>query len=172
MDPITTAIVATLPALASDLIKSSVKDAYAALKAIIRRKWGDASPVAKSIDALEANPKSGAQAEAVAQHIAAVNATADAEVMKVLAKLIDELTKEGIGGEAITRIGTSHGLSSAFLAFQAGIEQRAVFEHGADDVEKTVADGAQSAGMAATAGLQSKMLGFLFSSHRLAASAK
>jgi hypothetical protein len=107
MDPITTAIVATLPALASDLIKSSVKDAYAALKAIIRRKWGDASPVAKSIDALEASPKSGAQAEAVAQHIAAVNATADAEVMKALAKLIDELKKEGIGGEAITRIGVN-----------------------------------------------------------------
>ena len=56
--------------------------------------------------------------------------------------------------------GTSHGLSSAFSAFQAGIEQRAVFEHGAGDVEKTVADGAQSTGMAATAGLQSKILGF------------
>ena len=55
---------------------------------------------------------------------------------------------------------TSHGLSSAFLAFQAGIEQRAVFEHGAGDVEKTVADGAQSTGMAATAGFQSKILGF------------
>ena len=58
------------------------------------------------------------------------------------------------------RHGTSHGLSSAFLAFQAGIEQRAVFEHGAGDVEKTVADGAQSTGVAATAGLQSKVLGF------------
>ena len=56
--------------------------------------------------------------------------------------------------------GTSHGLSSAFLAFQAGIEQRAVFEHGAGDVEKTVADGAQSASMAATAGFQSKIFGF------------
>jgi hypothetical protein len=57
-------------------------------------------------------------------------------------------------------MGTSHHLSSRFLAFQEGIEQLAVFEHGAGDVEKTVADGAQSTGMAATAGLQSKILGF------------
>ena len=58
------------------------------------------------------------------------------------------------------RLWTSHGLSSAFLAFQAGVEQRAVFEHGAGDIEKTVADGAQSTGMAAAAGFQSKILGF------------
>ena len=55
---------------------------------------------------------------------------------------------------------TSHRLSSAFLALEAGVEQRAVFEHGAGDVEETVADGAESAGMAAAAGFQSKILGF------------
>jgi disulfide oxidoreductase YuzD len=58
LDPITTAIVATLPVLASDLVTKSVKDAYEGLKAVIRRKWGEASPVAKSVDALEASPKS------------------------------------------------------------------------------------------------------------------
>jgi hypothetical protein len=104
MDAITTAIVAALPALASDLIKSSVRDAYAALKAIIRRKWGDASPLAKSVEALEANPKSKDQAEALAEHVAAANATADAEVMQVLAKLVNELKKEGIGGTAVAQI--------------------------------------------------------------------
>jgi disulfide oxidoreductase YuzD len=104
MDPITTAIVAAIPALASDLIKSSVKDAYAGLKAIIRRKWGDASPVAKSVDALEANPKSKGQAEVLAEHIDAVNATGDAEVMQALAKLVDQLKKEGIGGTEVAQI--------------------------------------------------------------------
>jgi hypothetical protein len=59
-------------------------------------------------------------------------------------------------------LGTSRGLSSAFLAFQAGVEQRAVFEHGAGDVEKTVADGPESAGMGTAAGFQSKILGFTF----------
>jgi hypothetical protein len=104
MDPITTAILAVLPALASDLVKSSVKDAYAGLKAIIRRKWGDASPVAKSVDALEANPKSKGQAEVLAEHVAAINATADAEVMQALAKLVEQLKKEGIGGTDVAPI--------------------------------------------------------------------
>jgi hypothetical protein len=36
MDPITTAIVVALPAVASDLVKTSLKDAYATLKVIIR----------------------------------------------------------------------------------------------------------------------------------------
>jgi len=46
------------------------------------------------------------------------------------------------------------------LALEAGIKQRAVFEHGAGDVEKTVADGAERAGMPATASFQSKIFGF------------
>jgi hypothetical protein len=104
MDPITTAIVAALPALASDLAKSSVKDAYAGLKAIIRRKWGDTSPVAKSVDALEANPKSKDQAAVLSEHVTDVNATADVEVMQALRRLGDALKKEGIGGESIAQI--------------------------------------------------------------------
>ena len=48
------------------------------------------------------------------------------------------------------------------MALEAGVEQRAVFEHGAGDVEETVADGAESAGMAAAASFQSKILGFAF----------
>jgi hypothetical protein len=104
MDPITTAIVAVLPTLASDLIKLPVQDAYEGLKAIIRRKWGDASPVAKSIDALEANPKSKGQAEVLAEQVAAVNATGDAEVMSALTRLTEELKKEDTGGTTVSRI--------------------------------------------------------------------
>jgi hypothetical protein len=46
------------------------------------------------------------------------------------------------------------------LALQAGIEQHAVFEHGASNVEKPVADSAQCTGMAATAAFQGKILRF------------
>jgi len=104
MDPITTAIVAVIPALAADLLKSSAKDAYEGLKAVIRRKWGDASPIAKSVDALEANPESKGQATVLAENVAAANATSDAEVIQALARLVDELKKDGIGGKAIARI--------------------------------------------------------------------
>jgi disulfide oxidoreductase YuzD len=104
MDPITTAILATIPALASDLLKSSAKDAYEGLKAVIHRKWGGTSPIAKSVDALEAKPKSTEQATALAENVAKANATADSEVMQALSKLVDELKKDGIGGKAVARI--------------------------------------------------------------------
>ncbi len=45
-------------------------------------------------------------------------------------------------------------------SFEGGVERRAFFEHGAGDVEQTVTNGAQSAGMAAAAGFQGKILGF------------
>src|SRR5271157_5246810 len=54
---------------------------------------------------------------------------------------------------------TSHRLASAFLRFEAGVERRAVFQHGARDVQQTVADGTQSTGMAAAAGFQCKIFG-------------
>jgi hypothetical protein len=104
MDPITTAVVAALPALASDLVKSSVKDAYEGLKAVICRKWGATSAVAKSVDALEANPKSKGQASVLAENVAAAKATSDAEVMQAVAKLVDELKKAGLGGKAVAAI--------------------------------------------------------------------
>jgi hypothetical protein len=104
MDPITTAIVATLPVLASDLVKSSVKDAYEALKSVIRRKWGTTSALSKSLDDLEANPQSKGQATVLAEKVSAAKATADVEVMEALAKLVDELKKEGIGGKVIAAI--------------------------------------------------------------------
>jgi hypothetical protein len=104
MDPITTAIVAVLPALASDLVKSSIKDAYEGLKAVIHRKWGAASPIAKSVHDLEASPKSKGQATVLAEHVAKENATADTEVMQALGKLVDVLKAEGIGGKEVARI--------------------------------------------------------------------
>jgi hypothetical protein len=104
MDPITTAIVAALPAVASDLVKSSVKDAYDGLKAVIRRKWGDASALAKAVEDLEAKPKSKGQALVLEEEVADVKATEDAEVMKALAKLVSELKDAKIGGEAVASI--------------------------------------------------------------------
>jgi hypothetical protein len=101
VDPITTAIVAALPALASDLVKSSVKDAYEGVKSVIRRKWGATSSIAKSVDALEADPKSKRKATVVAKNVTKANATADVEMRQALAKLVDELKKERIGGKAI-----------------------------------------------------------------------
>jgi disulfide oxidoreductase YuzD len=72
MDPITAAILAVLPALASDVVKSGVKDAYEGLKAVIRRKWGDAALIIKAIAAIEEDPTSKAQAAVLEEKVGAV----------------------------------------------------------------------------------------------------
>jgi hypothetical protein len=104
MDPITTAIVASLPALTSDLVKSSVKDAYDGLKTVIRRKWGEASPLAKAVEELEGNPKSKGQALVLEEKVAEFKAAEDTDVMRALAKLVSQLKEANIGGEAVGSI--------------------------------------------------------------------
>jgi hypothetical protein len=104
MDPITTAIVAALPAMASDLVKSSVKDTYDALKAVIHRKWGKAGALSNAVEDLEANPKSKGQALVLEERVADAKAAEDADLMHALARLVDELKEANIGGEAVAGI--------------------------------------------------------------------
>jgi hypothetical protein len=104
MDPITAAILAVLPALASDMVKSTVKDAYEGLKAVIRRKWGETSSISKAISALEDDPTSKAQSAVLEEKVGAVRATEDADVAQALKALVEQMKAQGIGGEAVARI--------------------------------------------------------------------
>ncbi len=104
MDPITSAIMAVLPALASDVVKAGVKDAYDGLKAVIARKWGDTAPISKAIAAVEEDPKSKAQAAVLEEKVAAVKATEDAEVLQALRQLVEQMKTHGVGGEATAKI--------------------------------------------------------------------
>ena len=101
MDPITAAILAVLPAVAADMVKSGVKDAYEGLKAVIRRKWGETAPISKAISALEEDPNSKAQAAVLEEKVSAVKANDDAEVAQALHQLIEQMKKRGLGGEAV-----------------------------------------------------------------------
>ena len=80
MDPITTAVLASLPLLATDAVKS----AYEGLKAVIRRKWGDTGAVTNAITAVEKDPESKAQAAVLEEKVGAVKATEDIEVLQAL----------------------------------------------------------------------------------------
>jgi hypothetical protein len=104
MDPITAAIMAVLPALVADTVKSTVKDAYDGLKAVIRQRWGETAPIAKAITALEEDPQSKAQAAVLEEKVGAVKATEDAEVAQALHRLVEEMKSHGIGGEAVAKI--------------------------------------------------------------------
>jgi hypothetical protein len=94
MDPITTAIVAALPALATEMVSSGIKDAYAGLKSIIIRKFGATSAVAKSVDDLEANPKSKGQATVLSERVEEAKAASDTEILTAVNKLVEALAKE------------------------------------------------------------------------------
>ena len=104
MDPITASIIATLPTLASDIVQSSVKDAYELLKEAIRQRWGEESPVARAVDALEADPGSEARVGALEEKIAATNASEDPDMIKALAKLAASLKNIDIAGPASTQV--------------------------------------------------------------------
>ena len=120
MDPITAAIMAVLPALASDVVKVGVKDAYEGLKAVIRRKWGDSAPISKAISAIEEDPTSKAQAAVLEEKVGAVKATDDAEVVQALGQLVDQMKAHGIGGEAVARI--QFNMSGGVIQGVAGAE--------------------------------------------------
>jgi hypothetical protein len=100
VDPITTAILACLPALATDAVKST----HEGLKAVIRRKWGDTSPIAKAVTALEEDPTSKAQAAVLEEKVGAVKATEDSEVLQALHQLVEQMKAHRVGGEAVSRI--------------------------------------------------------------------
>jgi hypothetical protein len=121
MDPITTTILAALGVMGSEFIKSGVKDAYDNLKAVIRRKWGEAAPISRAIAAIEEDPQSKAQAAVLEEKVAAVKATADAEVAQALHKLVDQLKANGIAGEAVARI--QFNMSGGVVQGVAGAEK-------------------------------------------------
>jgi prophage DNA circulation protein len=105
MEPISAAVIAAVQALASsDAVKAGVKDAYEGLKAVIRRKWGDAAPISKAITAIEEDPESKAQAAVLEEKVGAVKAADDTEVAQALRQLVEQMKTHGIGGEAVARI--------------------------------------------------------------------
>jgi len=104
MEPITAAILAALPALATDVARPALEDAYEGLKAVIRRKWSETGAVTKAITALEKNPTSKAQAEVLEEKIVTAKVDKDAEVIQALHRLIEQMKIDGIGTEPAARI--------------------------------------------------------------------
>lgn len=110
MDPITAAILAVVPALASDLLSSATKDAYDGVKAIVRRKWGEKSAIETAIVAVEEKPESQGKAAVLQEEVAAVGAAQDPELMAVVQQLIETL-KQGGGAAAKAVEGISINIS-------------------------------------------------------------
>ena len=99
MDPITTAIVAAIAAVGS----SAIKDSYSALKALLKKKFGEKSDLIEAINKLETKPQSEARKATVQEEIEAAQANDDLEIVQLAQSLLQKLKEHPEGQEVITQ---------------------------------------------------------------------
>jgi hypothetical protein len=102
MDPITTAIVAALTAGVSsgisDTAKTMITDAYHSLKNLLRKKFGEKSPLITSVEILEAKPDSVGRQKTLEEEIIDMHVSQDQEVLLAAQHLL-QLMRTQQGGE-------------------------------------------------------------------------
>ena len=97
MDPIiTTAIIAGLANLSKDVIK----DSYDALKAGLKKKFGEKSDLVDAIAQLEKRPDSEGRKAIVQEEVDNAKVNEDAEILRLAQDLLDKI-KEQVGGQEI-----------------------------------------------------------------------
>lgn len=131
MDPITTAIIA---AIAAGVIKSSgsvgekvITDAYEALKAIIKNKFGADSKVVKAVKDLEEEPNSEGYKTVLGEQVSKANANQDPEVCAVAQDLLDKLEAHPDGAQAVQQATGSY-IAQAMHGSQASVNIGQVME--------------------------------------------
>jgi phage terminase small subunit len=98
MDPVTTAILAAIAAGVPKVIEQAAADAYDALKAVLRRKFGDQSDVIKATKDLESKPDSAGRQATLHEEVTAAKADQDPEVLAAARALLERI-KAQPGGE-------------------------------------------------------------------------
>ncbi len=69
MDPITLAVVAAVTAGVAKVGEQAITDAYAALKELLKRKFGAESKVMKAAEEVEANPQSKSRPATLSEEV-------------------------------------------------------------------------------------------------------
>lgn len=103
MDPITGAIIAAATAGVTELGKKAIVDAYNALKARIKDKYGADSKIVKAVDAAEEEPEFKPNQAALAGRVEQTNAAQDEELQKLAQELLDALQKSETGQQALSK---------------------------------------------------------------------
>jgi hypothetical protein len=96
MDPISlilAALAAGATAAVKDTAGEAVKDAYAGLKALVRRRFGGDSKAEAELDAVEREP--GADPVALRAQLEGAWADHDDEILRVARELLEQLDPEG-----------------------------------------------------------------------------
>ena len=122
MDPISTAIVAALTAGVTEVGKKVIPDAYDALKAALKKKFGDDGDVVEAVESLEKKPKSVGRQTTVQEEVAAANAADDPEVKKLAQALIEALQSTPEGKEAVGKYIDARGAQVGVMGDEAKVE--------------------------------------------------
>lgn len=106
MDPITAAIaVAAAAGVAAGVTEAGKKligDAYEALKALLKKKFGAESEVVKSAEAVMAKPDSVGRKETLKEEVKSAKADQDAELVAAARALIEQVKASPHGEQIIT----------------------------------------------------------------------
>jgi hypothetical protein len=107
MDPITAAILAALAAGvvagATEVGTKLIVDAYEALKAALKKKFGPDSKVVEAVNTLEKEPDFKPNQEALAGRVEQVKAAADPELVKLAQALVEALKTTAEGQQAVSK---------------------------------------------------------------------
>jgi hypothetical protein len=107
MDPITGAIVAALAAGvlggATEVGKKVVVDAYEALKAAIKKKYGEDSKVVQAVADVEEEPDFKPNQDALAGRVEQTQAAQDPDLVKLAQSLLDALKETPQGQQAVSK---------------------------------------------------------------------
>lgn len=97
VDPITTAIVT---AVASTLSKEAFQDSYNALKAALKKKFGQESDLVEAVNKLEKTPDRADRKATVQAEVEIAKANDDPEFVRLAQELLNKL-KEQPGGQQV-----------------------------------------------------------------------
>ena len=100
---ITTAIVAAVTHLSKDVIK----DSYDALKAGLKKKFGEESDLVDAVDKLEKKPDSEARKATVQEEVEIAQVNDDPEILKLAQNLLDKIKEQPGGQEIINQTQTN-----------------------------------------------------------------
>lgn len=100
MDAITTAIVT---GLAIPVAKDAIADAYAALKAALKKKFGAQSDVVNAVEQLEKKPDSEGRKATLQEEVENAKVNDDPEIVKLAQDLLSKLKEQPGGQEIITQ---------------------------------------------------------------------
>ncbi|WP_445246664.1 hypothetical protein [Microcoleus sp. OTE_8_concoct_300] len=101
MDAITLAIVT---GLAIPLTKDAIADAYAALKAALKKKFGGESDVVNAVEQLEKKPDSEGRKATLQEEVENAKVNDDPEVVKLAQDFLNQLKEQPGGQDIINQI--------------------------------------------------------------------